>query len=245
MSGHSKWATTKRKKAVIDSKRGAVFTKLAKNITVAAKNGKDPEMNPALRTAIEQAKAANMPKDNIEKAILKGAGELPGVMYEEVIYEAYGPGGIALLIECVTDNTNRTVSSIRAILNKYGGSLAGSGSVQYLFQHKGVIRVSTEDMTHLDHDAVELLAIDAGADDIRTEEEGITIFTPRETVHTVADVLKEQGIQTTDVSIEWMTEIMVPVATEHKQTFEKLMEALEDNEDVNIVHTNAQPDAAV
>lgn len=239
MSGHSKWATIKRKKAVTDAKKGAAFTKLSKNISVAAKNGKDPDMNPALRTAIDAARAENMPKDNIEKAILKGAGELPGVIIEEIVYEGYGPGGIALIIECVTDNTNRTVQFVRSTLTKAGGSLGSSGSVMYLFEQKGVIRLSNEDRGDLSVDDLEMIAIDHDAEDIQIEEEGITITTSREGFHGMVDVLQKAGITPTTAGIEWITPHHMDVDDKTKEKIVQLMETLEEDDDVNAVHTNA------
>lgn len=240
MAGHSKWATIKRKKAANDAKKGAVFTRHAKNIAVAARNGKDPEMNAALRAAIDSAKADNMPKDNIEKAVLKGAGELPGAVYEEVIYEGYGPGGIAMVIETVTDNTNRTVSFVRSTLDKHGGSLGNSGSVLYMFEQKGIIRIATDDLAGHDPDDVELFAIDAGAEDIVREDEGLTIVTARENLDAVRGVLAENGMVATSAGVEWYTKNMMDVPEDKQSQLETLIETLEDNEDVNAVHTNSK-----
>lgn len=240
MSGHSKWATIKRKKEANDNKKGAVFTKHAKNIAVAARNGKDPDMNAALRAAIDAAKAVNMPKDNIEKAVLKGAGELPGAVYEEVIYEGYAPGGIAIVIECVTDNTNRTVSFIRSTMTKHGGSMGNSGSVLYMFEQKGIIRVATADLANQDPDDVELFAIDAGAEDIIREEEGMTIVTSRENLEVVRQTLAQTGIVAASFGLEWYTKNMMEVPEENEQSLTTLIETLEDNEDVNAVYTNSK-----
>lgn len=242
MSGHSKWAKIKRKKGGADAKRGAIFTRLGKNISLAAKSGADPDMNATLRVAIEKAKAANMPKDNIEKAIMKGSGEIPGVVYEEVVYEGYGPGGAALLIECVTDNTNRTVPSLRSTLTKAGGSLGEKGSVQYLFEQKGIIRIAAEDINTagVERDAIELSAIDAGAQDIQTEEEGMTITTARTDLHSVVDALKAQGIEPTESEIEWITTAPLPADEKNAEQIQALIEQLEENEDVNAVYTNVE-----
>jgi len=237
MSGHSKWATIKRKKGATDAKKGAVFTKLVKNITIAARNGKDPDMNPALRSAMDQAKVANMPKDNVEKAILKGAGELPGVVYEEVVFEAYGPGGIAMIIECVTDNNNRTVSFVRSSLTKHGGSLGGSGSVMYMFEQKGVIRIASEDIPN--QDELELAVIDAGAEDIQVEEEGVTIITGRADLNTIVQMLEKMNITPASFGVEYITNTMLDPDESASSTLSSLIEVLEDNEDVNSVHTNA------
>lgn len=239
MAGHSKWAQIKRKKGVNDQKRGNLFTKLSKNISVAARNGKDPEMNAALRVAIDAAKRANMPKDNIEKAILKGAGELPGVTYEEIIYEGYGPGGIALVIECVTDNTNRSVSFVRSTLTKQGGSLGNSGSVLYMFEKKGVVSIAAEDLQHVDKDAIELAAIEAGADDIHSEEEGITMYTARENLSALTQAVEQQGVTVTSAVEQWVTPNMIDVDEKTAEQLLRLIETLEENEDVNSVFTNA------
>lgn len=239
MAGHSKWAQIKRKKAVNDSKKGAVFTRVAKNIAIAAKQGKDPDMNAALRTAIDQAKAVNMPKENIEKAILKGAGELPGVSYEEMLYEGYGPYGVACIIECVTDNTNRSVSFVRSTLTKYGGSLGSSGSVLYLFEQKGVIRIAASDFSQHAPEDIELYAIDAGADDIVIEEEGMIILTARTQLEQLRAVLSETGIVPTTSTVEWFTKNRMALSDEEAEKIAELVEILEENEDVQAVYTNA------
>lgn len=239
MSGHSKWATIKRQKAVTDNKRGALFTKLAKNLSVAARHGKDPEMNPALRTAIEKARAGNMPKDNIEKAILKGAGELPGVTYEELVYEGYGPGGIAMLIECITDNTNRTVSQLRSLFSEYGGSLGSSGSVKYLFEQKGVVRIGSEDLRSHNAEAIELALIDAGAEDIRIEEEGMTVIVPREQLAAVSAELRQQQIQPASAEVEWITQNHLAPPHDAAKKLQQLIQELEAHDDVDAVYTNA------
>ncbi len=231
MSGHSKWASIKRAKGAADSKKGAVFTKLSKNISLAAKNGKDADMNPALRTAIDTAKIANMPKANIEKAILRGAGELPGQLIEELNYEGYGSGGVAILIRCATDNTNRTSSFIKSTLNKYGGKLGGPGTVSYLFARRGIIRTdSTSDET-------QLTAMDAGADDIVEEDDGLTIYTTPEQLQTVKDSL---GELVTYSAVELVANVKVDVDASTQSQVEKLLEILEDNEDViDITHNGS------
>lgn len=239
MAGHSKWATTKRKKGALDAKRGALFTKLGKNISVAARNGKDPEMNPALRTAINQARNANMPKDNIEKAILKGAGELPGAVYESVTYEGYAPGGIALIIDCVTDNTNRTVSFVRSTLTKNNGSLANAGSVLYMFEQKGVVMIETASLHGTTQDDLELLAIDAGAEDIQAEDEGITIITSREGLNDMVSAVEEAGIEMTSSGLEWITQNMITPESADAEQVQTLIDILEEDDDVTAVHSNA------
>lgn len=239
MSGHSKWATIKRQKAVTDAKKGAAFTKLAKNICVAARGGKDPDMNSALRAAIDAARAANMPKDNIEKAILKGAGELPGVLYEEALYEGYGPGGTALIIEAVTDNTNRTVQQLRSMFSDHGGTLGSSGSVTYLFAQKGVVRIA-HDQLPTAVDDLELAAIEAGAEDMKREAEGMTIITSREGLHRLSRLLSERGITPVSSGIEWITSSTVTPSAEDAEQLSALIAILENDDDVNNVYTNAQ-----
>lgn len=238
MSGHSKWATIKRQKAVTDGRKSAVFTKLAKNITVAARNGKDPDMNSALRVAIEHARAQNMPKDNIERAILKGAGELPGVTYEEITYEGFAPGGVACIIECVTDNTNRTVQNIRAIFTKYGATLGSAGSVKFLFDYTGVVRLSSEEQAKSVED-IELLAIDAGADDIRVEPEGITVIVPKESLQACAASLKAAGCVIAEQGVEWVAKSTTEVTPDVQEAFGQCIAELEDHDDVNRVFTAA------
>ncbi len=232
MSGHSKWATIKRAKGAADNKRGALFTKLSKNISIAAKKGKDPEMNPSLRTAIEAAREANMTKDVIERAILRGAGELPGQQIEELVYECYGPGGVALMVRCATDNTNRTAGFIKSTLTKCGGNLGGPGSVSFLFKHKGVIR--TTDAS----DEMQLKAMDAGADDLIEEDGGLTIYTQPASFDAVKAALGG-AVTFAEVSLMPETTVSLQDAEQHSH-FEKLLEALDDNEDVVDVTHNAQ-----
>ncbi len=198
MSGHSKWHTIKHKKGAADAKRGKVFTRIIKELTVAARNGGgDPGTNPRLRTIIAEAKSVNMPADNIKKAIQRGTGELPGVSYDEITYEGYGPGGAALIIETLTDNRNRTVGEIRAVFTRAGGSLGESGSVGYLFDQVGLITVNADGA---DTDELTLLAIDAGAEDIRTDgEEGmIEVITAPSELKVVQDALAAQGLKIED-----------------------------------------------
>lgn len=239
MSGHSKWATIKRQKAVTDAKKGAAFTRLAKNISVAARRGKDPEMNSALRVAIDKAREANMPKDNIERAVLKGAGELPGMTIEEARYEGYAPGGVACIVECVTDNTNRTLMTVRGIFSDHGGTLGNPGSVAYLFDQLGVIRIARADFAQSEEE-LELLAIDAGAEDIETDENGMVVTTAREQLHAVVQALEAKGIKLTSADTEWVPKTSVAVSAEHAAAVTTLLEELEDNDDVNAVYSNAQ-----
>lgn len=231
MSGHSKWAQIKRAKGAADAKKGAAFTKLSKNISLAAKQGKDPAMNPGLRTAIDTAKTANMPKANIEKAILRGAGELPGQQLEELSYEGYGPGGVAILIRCVTDNTNRTSAFIKSVLNKFGGKLGGPGTVSYLFTRRGVLHLESAS------DATQLAAMDAGADDIIEEDDGVTIFTPPDQFESVKTAIDEP---TVFAAVELVAGTKVELDPGSLGQCERLLEALEDNEDViDVTHNGS------
>src|ERR1700682_3394890 len=195
MSGHSKWSTIKHKKGAADAKRGRIFTKLIKEITMAARlGGGASESNPRLRKAIDDAKAVNMPADNIKRAVQRGTGELPGVSYEEVTYEGYGPGGVAVLVEAMTDNRNRTLPEIRTIFSKHGGNLGESGSVRFLFQKKGFITIEREKATE---DAVMEAAIEAGADDVRTTDQVHEIVTDPEALETVKAHLEQKGLPLT------------------------------------------------
>lgn len=230
MSGHSKWATIKRAKGAADAKKGVLFTKLSKNISIAAKKGKDPEMNSALRTAIDAAREANVTKDVIERAVLRGAGELPGQQIEEITYECYGPSGVALMVRCSTDNTNRTASFIKSTLAKFGGNLGGPGSVAFLFKQKGVLR--SNDVS----DDAQLRAVEAGAEDIVLEEDELTVYTSPAAFPAVRQVL--DGAVTYG-AIELVPETRVAVTSEHTSKFEQLLETLDDNEDVDDVTHNA------
>lgn len=232
MSGHSKWASIKRQKGAADQKRGAVFSKLAKAISVAARHGADPAMNFALRIAVDQAKAANMPKDNIERAIERASGKGEAAL-EETIFEAYGPGGTAFLIETATDNHNRTISEIRAVLNKLGGKMAETGSVGYLFKKLGVIVVETDDV-----EKVELAAIDAGAADVEQTDGQVLISTDPKELESVRRTLAEQGISG-EASFEWQPLISVPITDQPMaEKVLKLADALDDLDDVTAVHSN-------
>lgn len=236
MSGHSKWANIKFRKERQDAKKGKVFTKLIKEITIAARSGGgDPETNPRLRTAIQNAKAANMPMKNIENAIMKGTGELPGVVYEEVVYEGYGPAGVAIYIECTTDNKNRTVSEIRHLLSKYGGNLGESGCVAWMFDKKGLIQVPQK---NYNEEELMLLAIDAGAEDFKVEDEYFEIYTNYDDLDTVNSKLIEKGIKIESTEISLIPQNTVPLEEKPAEQMLKLMEALDDNDDVQNVYTN-------
>jgi len=237
MSGHSKWATIKRKKGALDAKRGKIFTKWIKEITVAARNGGgDPGGNPRLRTAILGAKGVNMPADNIERAIKKGTGELEGTHYEEVTYEGYGPGGIAILIESLTDNRNRTTGEIRHILTKSGGRMADAGAVQWMFQAKGVIGVPR---SAADEDSLLALVLDAGAEDVDTDDpEAYEITTPPQQFEAVKAALAQKGIATTSAELAKVPQNVITLAEKDADQALKLMEALEDHDDVQRVSSN-------
>ena len=236
MSGHSKWASIKHKKAANDAKRGKLFTKLLKEVTVAARNGGgDPEMNPRLRTAIQAAKAANVPNDMVDRAILKGTGDLEGIAYEEVVYEGYGPNGVALIIEVLTDNKNRSVSDLRNILDRNGGAMGERGCVSWMFEKRGLIFVQKDS---IDEDELFLIAADAGAEDLETQEEQIQIICPFEDFESVRVAIKESHA---DISLAEIT--MVPQTTiklDEKQAEQmiRLMDLLDDNDDVQKVYAN-------
>ena len=240
MSGHSKWSTIKRKKEKEDQKRGKIFTKLIKEITVSARiGGGDPETNPRLRQAIDDANDANMPKDNIEKAILRGTGELPGVTYEDMTYEGYGPNGTALFIECTTDNKNRTVSEIRHILDKNGGSLGESGSVAWVFDRKGVVYVDKEGITE---DDLMLAALEHGAEDIAEEEDFFEVTCPMDEFHNLKTGLEEEGFTVQESELQQVPKTTVDVTGEDAKKLFRLLEALEDHDDVQNVWSNADID---
>jgi len=237
MSGHSKWATTKRKKAVIDAKRGKIFTKLIKEITIAAKGGGgDVAGNPRLRLAVDNAKAANMPQDNIERAIKKATGELEGVVFHEFVYEGYGPGGIAILVEVATDNKNRTVAEVRHLFSKAGGNLGETGSVAWMFERKGIITLPTQGKT--EEDILELV-MDDGAEDLETEEEFFEVVTPVEAFENVRKKLVESGLEVENASLQWIAKNSVKIEGETSEKVVNLIETLEDNDDVQNVYSNA------
>jgi len=240
MSGHSKWSQIKHKKGITDVKKGKVFSKLAKMISVAAREGGgDPNANYKLRMIIDKAKMVNMPSDNVDRAIKKGTGALEGVKMEEVTYEAYGPGGIALIVEGITDNKNRTVSEIKHLLSSQGGKFAKTGSVSFLFQKKGIIIVNKEE-NKFNKENLELAAIDAGAEDLRWQDENILeINTKPEYLEKIKTLLKQANITIESSSLDWvpMTEIIV----EEEKTrgkIERLMEALDEHDDVNEIYSN-------
>ena len=235
MSGHSKWSSIKRKKAANDAKKGKIFTKIAKELTMTAKNGGDPDSNPSLRAALEKAKAVNMPKDNIEKAIKKGTGELPGVVFEEVSYEGYAPHGIALLIHTITDNKNRTTAAIRHLLTKYGGNLGETGCVSWNFDKKGQIFIKKE---FTDEDSLVEIAMEAGADDLKTEEDGYYVFCDYKDLFIVSDAIKKTGIEVESAEITYIPQNTVKLAPEQTKKVLKFLDMLDDEEDIQNVYSN-------
>ena len=236
MSGHSKWSTIKHKKAATDSRRGKLFGKIIKEITVAARmGGGDQNSNPRLRSAIITAKSVNMPGDNIDRAIKKGTGELPGVSYEEIVYEGYGPGGVALLIEAMTDNKNRTVSEIRALLGKHGGSMGETGCVGWMFHKKGLMAIPKEQI-----DEAELMEIvlDAGAEDLATVGDVYEVLSSWEDFEAVRSAIEEKKLTTTVAELTMIPQSTVKLDEGKAKQVLKLMELLEDHDDVQKVHAN-------
>jgi YebC/PmpR family DNA-binding regulatory protein len=236
MSGHSKWAGIKHKKAKVDAQRGRVFTKIIREITVAARvGGGDPGGNPRLRTAIQAAKAVNMPAENIERAVKKGTGELEGVTYEEVTYEGYGPGGVAVLVEAMTDNKNRTVGEIRKLFSKNGGSLGEVGCVGFLFEKKGYIQV---DAAKVDEDKLMTIALDAGAEDLQREESVFAVTATPKEFEKVRDAIVKSGIQPVSAEITKVPKSTVRLEGKPAEQMLRLMEELEEHDDVQHVYAN-------
>lgn len=236
MSGHSKWAGIKHKKALMDAKRGKAFTKIIKELTIAARDGGgNPESNPKLRTIIQKAKEANMPADNIERAIKKGTGELPGVTYETVTYEGYGPAGIAIMIEATTDNKNRTTAEIRNLFSKKGGNLGGAGSVSWMFHKKGYILI---DKSKINEEKLMDIVLEAGGEDLKSEGTSYEITTPLEDFEKVKQALVANKIEWQSAEITMLpTSTVKVVGNEAKQVLD-LMDVLEDHEDVQNVYAN-------
>ncbi|MGD9825456.1 YebC/PmpR family DNA-binding transcriptional regulator [Desulfobacter sp.] len=243
MSGHSKWSTIKHKKGAADKKRAKVFTKLIKEITVAARmGGGDPGANPRLRRAIDSAKAQNMPKDNVDRAIKKGTGDMDGVNYEELMYEGYGPGGVAVMVECLTDNKNRTIADVRYIFNKAGGNVGTDGCVAWMFDKKGVITISKE---NADEDTLMEVALDAGAEDIKDEGDSFDVLTAPEDFDAVKDAIDGAQIPYEVAEISMVPQNITAVSGKEAEQMVKFMEALDDNDDVQNFYTNADiPDEA-
>lgn len=238
MSGHSKWSTIKNKKAKTDAQKGKVYTKMAKLIAVAAKEGgSDPGTNAKLQTAITKAKAANMPNDNIERAIKKGAGELGNSVYEEITYEGYAIGGVAVIVQALTDNKNRTAGDVRYMFDKNGGNLGTSGCVSYMFEKQGKILVDKE---NADEDELMMIALDAGAEDFETNEEGFEITTAPDTFSNVMKALEENDIKTESANVDMVPNNYTQIAPEHVNMFNKMMDMFDDNDDVQEVFHNGE-----
>ena len=236
MSGHSKWATIKHKKGALDAKRGKIFTRLIKEIGIAAKNGGgDPDTNPRLRTAILAAKAENMPADNIKRAIQRGTGELPGAVYEEFSLEGYGPGGVAILLDINTDNRNRTVSEIRHAFGKNGGNMAEAGAVSWMFHKKGDIVIPK---TAAKEDDLMTIVLDAGADDLKDEGENWEVLSEPSAYEAVLEAVKKAGITPTSSSVTMVPQNYIKLEGQAASTMIRLLEALEDSDDVQNVHAN-------
>jgi len=236
MSGHSKWSTIKRKKGATDARRGKIFTKLIKEITVAARSGAgDPESNPRLRTAILAAKAENMPKENIERAIKKGTGELEGVSYEEVIYEGYGPGGAAVLVECLTDNKNRTAADVRHTFSRGGGSLGAAGCVAWMFEKKGFFVLRKDGV---DEEALMEVALEAGAEDVRDEGTSFEVVTAPEDFEPVKRSLDGKGLKCGVSEVTMLPQNTIKLEGKEAEQMLRLMEGLEDLDDVQKVYSN-------
>ena len=233
MSGHSKWATTKRQKAVVDAKRGALFTKIGNQIAIAARNGTDPSMNPSLAMILDKARHANMPKANIERAIARAADKSAEALIEE-IYEAYGPGGVGIIIEVATDNKNRTMPEVRHTLDKMGGRMADSGSVMFQFQRQGVIEISEKG-----EDAL-MVALEAGAKDATEEDSGIIIYTDSSDLMKVKDALISANLTIVSAELQYVPKNYVAVTEENAPKLEKLLAAIDDLDDVTYVYTNAE-----
>jgi YebC/PmpR family DNA-binding regulatory protein len=243
MSGHSKWASIKHKKGALDAKRGQLFTRIIREITVAAKmGGSDPDGNPRLRLAIQQAKDGNMPKDTMERAIKKGAGELPGVSYEDVTYEGYGVGGVAVYVEASTDNKNRTAAEIRHIFTKYAGNLGEVGCVGWMFKRKGQILIPAEG---LNEDSLMEVVLDVGAEDMQRAGDMFVIQTEWHEMMAVREALETKGIKVESAKLQMIPDTSVKVDEKKGETLLKLINALEENDDVNSVSANYEMDDAV
>lgn len=237
MSGHSKWATTKRQKGITDAKRGAAFTRLANVITIAAREGGDPNFNFKLKLAVALGKEADMPKENIERAIKKGTGELEGVKIEEITYEAFGPGGVALIIETVTDSRNRTVAELKNMLTNHGGSLGNSGSVAWMFEKRGIVRIHAEAS-----DELEMKLIEMGAEDIAKEEEGIVVYTKVENLKKMRDDLEKAKIAIDSAEVGYVPKEKVKIEgdTSLCRQINALFEALDEDGDINNYYDNTE-----
>jgi len=236
MSGHSKWKTIKRKKGAEDARRGKLFTRLAREITIAARGSSgDPNSNSALRLALDKARANNMPKDNIERAIKRGTGELEGGELEEVFYEGYGPHGVALMVKCLTDNRNRTISDVRRIFNRSGGSMAEAGAVAWMFDTRGYIVVGRDDK---DPDEIFMLAVDAGAEDVETGDEFVEVYTVPGDLHWVRESLARSGLHIEDAELSLVPKSLMTLDEKDTLQVMNMIEALEELDDVQQVYSN-------
>ncbi len=234
MSGHSKWSTIKRKKGAEDAKRGKIFTRLGRDITVAARSGGDPNANATLRMAVEKARAANMPKDNIERAIKKGTGELGGGNLDEIIYEAYASHGIPVLINCLTDNRNRTLADIRRVFNRQGGGLAEPGAVSWMFENKGYIAIERTDQ---DPDELFMMAVDAGAEDVQTGDDFFEIYTSPDELHVVSTTLTKLGLKIAETELQPKPKNEIELNKKETMQVLGLLEALEELDDIQGVYS--------
>ena len=238
MSGHSKWANIKHKKGKADALRGKITTKISREITIAVRmGGADPTGNMKLKLALSKAKANNIPKDNIQRAIQKGAGALEGQSFEEITYEGYGPAGVAMMVSCLTDNRNRTAADVRHVFSKYGGNLGATGCVGYMFQQKGVFAVSKE--TGVEEDDLMMIALEAGAEDIKNEEGGFEIVTTPDAFDDVEKALAEAGIEVEMAEITMIPDTMAELSAEDAERVQKMLDVLEDLDDVQDVYHNA------
>ncbi|MGH9774082.1 MAG: YebC/PmpR family DNA-binding transcriptional regulator [Candidatus Acidiferrales bacterium] len=235
MSGHSKWATIKHKKAATDARRGKAFTKIIRELTIAARGGADPDSNPRLRTAVLAAKNENMPNDNIDRAIARGSGQLEGETLEEAIFEGYGPGGVGMLVSVVTSNRNRSVGELRHVMSKHGGNMAESGAVGWMFHRKGEITVLKE---HAAEDKLLDIVLDAGAEDVRDDGSAWQILTPPEACEKVRDALVAAGVKPETAEVAWVPQNYVKLTGAHAQQMLRLIEALEEHDDVQHVYAN-------
>ncbi|MGH9586209.1 MAG: YebC/PmpR family DNA-binding transcriptional regulator [Acidobacteriaceae bacterium] len=240
MSGHSKWATIKHKKGALDAKRGKIFTRLIKEISIAARSGGDPDGNPRLRSAVAAAKAENMPADNIKRAIQRGTGELPGTTYEEISFEGYGPGGVALIVEATTDNRNRAVSEIRHTFSKHGGTLGAPNSVRFMFTKKGIIAVAKDAATE---EQLMSIVLEAGGEDLNDEGETWEIVTEPQSYDAVAQAVRDAKIETVMSEVTMIASTYTRLEGAQAAQMVRLLEALEDNEDVQNVYSNFDMDA--
>ncbi len=237
MSGHSKWATTHRQKELVDAKRGAIFTKFANIITIAARRGGDPNSNPSLRAAVDRAREASMPKDNIERAIKKGTGELGGEQVEELYYEGIVPPGVQIVVKCLTDNKNRSGSTVRHLFTKNGGSFS---AVMWNFSQFGVVRVESGEIKEkkMNNETLELELIDQGIEDFKKEEEGITVYAEVKDLQKIRDFIEKKGLKVSSAEIEYVAKDKIDLAASDQEKMEKFLEELDDNEDVNDYYTN-------